>query len=282
MTESGRYGISRQAVSSTAIDRAVEQTRLLGYAIVDGGYTRAAIDAFGEAFDRARDAQDARHGGRAALEAIDEHHTIRLPMLYERLLLDLATHDGVLEIARRLMGPYVVLNQQNGVINPRAPATRAGVPAATTYSQARVHRDLPYQHFVSSRPLGVTALFCLDDFTAENGATWIVPGSHKEEAFPSDAVVDATKLQAVAPAGHFIVMDAMTFHSGGVNHTDRDRRGVNHVLTIPLIKQQIALPTALGDSFATDPALRRLLGYEVMVPPDVAAYYATRRQRSRS
>jgi ectoine hydroxylase-related dioxygenase (phytanoyl-CoA dioxygenase family) len=290
MTEVARYGVNEQTVSPTAIDRTIEQIRLLGYAVVDGGYSAEVIAAFGEAFDRARRRQEELHGGRAALEAIGEHHTIRLPMQYEPLMLDLATNAVILEIARRTIGEYVILNQQNGLINPGSGASSAsfassaasGASGPSAYTQARYHRDLPYQHFVASRPLSLTALFCLDPFTAENGATWIVPASHKEEAFPSDAVVDASSVQAPAPAGSFLVLDAMTFHAGGVNRTNRDRRAVNHVLTMPLIKQQIALPTALGDTFvsADDRALRQLLGYESAVPANVEDFYASRRTKA--
>jgi ectoine hydroxylase-related dioxygenase (phytanoyl-CoA dioxygenase family) len=212
-----------------------------------------------------------QHGGHAALASIEEHHTIRLPMLYEQVFLGLATNPIVLEIARRMIGDYVVLNQQNGVINPRS---------GTPYNQGKYHRDLPYQHFVASRPLGITALFCLDPFTTENGATWVVPGSHKQEAFPSDAAVEALQIQATAAPGSFVVLDSMVFHAGGVNRTSRERRAVNQVFTIPLIKQQIALPSALGETFTSDPAQRRLLGYDVSVPRDVAAYYASRRAKT--
>jgi ectoine hydroxylase-related dioxygenase (phytanoyl-CoA dioxygenase family) len=271
MTGIRRYGVGEQRVSTTMIDRTIEQVSLLGFAVVDAGYTHRQIEDFAAAFDRAARRMEDQHGGPAALAAIDEHHTIRLPMLYERVFLELALNPIVLEIVRRMIGDYVILNQQNGVTNP---------PSGTPYSQGRYHRDLPYQHFVASRPLGLTALFCLDSFTTENGATWVIPGSHKQEAFPSDAVVEASQIQATAAAGSFIVLDSMAFHAGGVNRTSGQRRAVNQVFTIPLIKQQIALSSALGDAFASDPAHRRLLGYEVSVPRDVAAYYASRRAKT--
>jgi ectoine hydroxylase-related dioxygenase (phytanoyl-CoA dioxygenase family) len=85
-----------------------------------------------------------------------------------------------LEICRRLIADYVVLNQQNGVINP---------PHGQPYSQGKWHRDLPYQHFVSSRPLAVNAFFCLDPFTPGNGATMVLPASYRQESFPSDRFV---------------------------------------------------------------------------------------------
>jgi ectoine hydroxylase-related dioxygenase (phytanoyl-CoA dioxygenase family) len=248
------------------LDVATEAIRLRGYATVESGYSPARLAALSAAFDRAREAMEGRHGGPAALEAIGEQHMIRLPLAYEPIFLELATHPDVLDICRRLMGSYIVLNQQNGVVNP----------AHGTYSQGRYHRDLPYQHFVASRPLGVSALFCLDPFTADNGATRVIPASQTQEAFPADAVVDQIAVQVVVPAGSFILMDAMVFHAGGSNRTAGDRRAVNHVFTVPPFKQHISLPDALGPDFTADPAIRKLLGYEVRVPTSVAAYYASR------
>jgi ectoine hydroxylase-related dioxygenase (phytanoyl-CoA dioxygenase family) len=268
MASFARYGVKEQSVSRDACDRAIEQLGLLGFAIVDGGYSSDAIAAFAAAFERARRASREQLREGTTLEMLNEHHTIRLPMFYDRLFLELATNRSVLDICRRMIGDYVVLNQQNGVINP---------PEGTQYSQGAYHRDLPHQHFTSSRPLAVSALFCLDDFTAENGATLVLPGSHKQEAFPSDSVVGVIQAQITAPAGSFIVLDSMIFHSGGVNRTARERRAVNQVFSIPLIKPQIDLPSVLGDSFTSDSDLRQLLGYSARVPTTISAYYESRR-----
>jgi ectoine hydroxylase-related dioxygenase (phytanoyl-CoA dioxygenase family) len=265
-----RYGVTEQRSSATPVDLAVEQLALAGCTVVDGGYTAEEIDAFAQAFEAARAAAAERHGGRARLEALDEHNTIRVPMLYDRLFLRLATNEAILAICRRTIGEYLILNQQNGVINP------AG---GGRYNQGAYHRDLPYQHFVSSRPLAINALFCLDAFTRDNGATFVVPGSHKQEAFPSDAVVQALQTQVTAPAGSFIILDGMLFHSGATNRTDRDRRAVNHVFTTPIIKPQIDLPSVLGDAFTDAPELRRLLGYDVRVPLSLDDYYRGRAAR---
>ena len=174
MKDVERYGIGEQQLSVTPLDRDVEQIALRGYAVVDGGYSTSVLDDLSAAFERARQRMEDAHGGRAALEAIDEHFTIRLPMLYEPLFLELATNPSVVAIARRMIADYVILNQQNGVINPAAGAR---------YNQGRYHRDLPYQHFVSSRPLALTALFCLDPFTLDNGATRLVPEAIVSKGF---------------------------------------------------------------------------------------------------
>jgi ectoine hydroxylase-related dioxygenase (phytanoyl-CoA dioxygenase family) len=261
-----RYGVHRQTRSETAVDRAIEAIGLVGYAVVPGNYGLDEMAHFSAAFDRALAETHARFG-RDELVRIDEHLTIRAPLSTDRLFLELALNPAVIAVCSRLMGEYLVLNQQNGIVNP---------PNAQRYNQGAFHRDLPYQHFVSSRPLALNALFCLDPFTEQNGATHVVPASHKSEAFPSDAAIGMLQKQVVAEAGSFIILDCMVFHSGGVNRTGSPRRAVNHVYSVPFIRQQIDLPSLLGPGYIDDPGIRRFLGYDVRSPADLAAYYATR------
>jgi ectoine hydroxylase-related dioxygenase (phytanoyl-CoA dioxygenase family) len=263
-----RYGVIRQNEPADDIDLACESLRQLGYAVVDASLDAATLAALSEAFERARQKAAAAHGGQAALAAIDEHNTIRLPLAYEPAFLALAANPRILRVCRELVADYVTLNQQNGIINP---------PNGQRYNQGSWHRDLPYQHFTSSRPLAINALFCLDAFTLDNGATKVLPASHREEAFPSDAFIARQAVQVTAPAGSFIVLDCMMFHTGGVNTTATERRAVNHVYTIPLLRQQIELRDALGDDFTADPQLRKLLGFDVRTPRSVADYLAGRK-----
>lgn len=262
-----RYGVNTQSRSENAVDQAVESIKLLGYAVVDGGYDAAQIGRFESAFDRALKLTHDRHGGRENLAKIDEHNTVRALLGTDRLFLDLALNPAVTAVARRLVGDYIVLNQQNGIVNP---------PNRQHYNQAAFHRDLPYQHFVSSHPLAINALFCIDPFTVENGATYVVPASHKMEAFPSDGLVRGTQLQVSAKAGSFIILDCMLFHSGGINRTSAARRAVNHLYTVPFIRQQIDLPVMLGPDYAQEPDVRRFLGYDVQTAPSVDAFYQSR------
>jgi ectoine hydroxylase-related dioxygenase (phytanoyl-CoA dioxygenase family) len=266
-----RYGILEQTQSESEVERTSESIRHLGYGVIDGGYSRESLTALADAFDRVQASYAAAHGGVEKLTSMDEHNTIRLPLAHDPLFLELATNSRILEICARLISGYAVLNQQNGIINP---------PNGKQYNQGSWHRDLPYQHFVSSRPLAINALFCLDAFTIENGATMVLPASHRQEPFPSDHFVKAQALPVAAPAGSFIVLDCMVFHSGGVNVTPMPRRAVNHVYTIPLIRQQIDLPDALGEGFTADRKLRKLLGYDVRQPRSVDDYLADRAKKS--
>ncbi|SDR05322.1 Ectoine hydroxylase-related dioxygenase, phytanoyl-CoA dioxygenase (PhyH) family [Rhizobiales bacterium GAS113] len=264
-----RYGVREQVGGVSEVDRAVEQLRLLGYAIVDGGYSAADLARFSAAFDGVHDAVLSKYG-RQALAEIDEHNTIRAPMSLDMTFIEIARNPDVLGVCQRLIGEVYYLNQQNGIVNPAR---------GERYNQQAYHRDLPYQHFVSSRPLAINALFCLDAFTVNNGATFVVPASHKQEAFPSDRIVEGSRVQIEAPAGSFIILDCMLYHSGGVNRTNMPRRAVNHVYSIPLLKQQLSLPQILGPDFATDPAPRNFLGYDFEVPDSIERYYENRRAK---
>ncbi len=158
-----------------------------------------------------------------------------------------------------------ILNQQNGVINP----------PQETYNQGAWHRDLPYQHFITSKPLAINALFCVDDFTFENGATFVLPASHKSENFPSSDYIQRNAIQVEAKAGSFIVLDCMLFHSGGFNKTCFERRAVNHVYNIPFFKQQINIPMNMEDTHLSAEE-RDILGFSYVEPGSISDYLSKR------
>jgi hypothetical protein len=264
-----RYGVLTQSISTDELSRAAESLQMLGFAIVDAGYTAAQVADLQNRFEDLRTRVFAEYGA-DALRAIDEHNTIRCPLGMDEAFLNLATNERILGLCERLVGPGFILNQQNGIVNPGD---------ANTYNQASYHRDLPYQHFVSSRPLAINALYCVDEFTAENGSTLVIPASHKEATFPSDEFIRANEKLVTAPAGSFLVLDCMAYHRGSTNRSGKNRRAVNHMYTIGLMRQQLDLPALLGDTFTADPKLRRLLGYDYAAPRSAAEYYEGRRRK---
>ncbi|MEQ9642375.1 MAG: phytanoyl-CoA dioxygenase family protein [Alphaproteobacteria bacterium] len=91
----------------------------------------------------------------------------------------------------------------------------------------RLHRDEDaWENLPAPRPqLEVEAMFALTDFTAENGATRVVPGSH---TWPRDREPQAHEIiQAEMPAGSALIYLGSTLHGGGANvTTDTRRRGM--------------------------------------------------------
>jgi hypothetical protein len=261
-----RYGVLEQQSCADDIDLAAEQLRRHGYCLFDGQFTADELSALSDAFDRMHVRYVERHGAQR-LAAIDELNTIRAPLLQgEDWFVRLASWPRLLDLIGRLIAGRFILNQQNGVINP----------AGQQYNQGAWHRDLPYQHFVTSRPLAVNALFCLDPFREDNGATFVLPASHLQERFPSDAFLAREAIQVTASAGTFIVLDAMTFHCGGVNRSGRARRAVNHVFSIPHIRQQIGLSEGLADKAGLTAQQRALFGLGTEEPRNVDEYLRRR------
>jgi ectoine hydroxylase-related dioxygenase (phytanoyl-CoA dioxygenase family) len=253
MSDFQRYGVREVSVANDEFDVAAEEIHHLGFATLDAGLAENRIDALSAAFDNAAGLYRSQAQARGHdLDAVGEEDVIRaLPAIAPEFM-ELLFNDRLHKLLSRLLGDYYIVNQANGLIN------RAG---KGRYGQAAYHRDLPYQHFVSSRPLAINALFALDDFTVENGATRVVPASQHREAFPSDELVRRLSRQVTAPRGTFIVLDCMLFHAGGINTATRDRRAVNHVFTIPLLRQQLHMPSVIGNAEGLSEWQRKVLGF---------------------
>lgn len=262
------YGVLHQDRFESELDEVAEQVRRLGYAILDSGYTKIQIQEISNEFDRVRTAY-VQEWGEERLKGLKEFHTIRALLTHGgSIFLRLATNPNLLAVLEMLIVGKFVLNQQNGVINP----------PEETYNQGAWHRDLPYQHYVSSSPLAVNALFCVDDFTIENGSTFVLPASHKAIAFPSQKYLQKNAVQVKAKAGQFIIMDCMVFHSGGGNKTALERRAINHAYMIPYFKQQIDLTKIVSVDALTN-AEREMLGFNYQMPVSVGDYLTSREKK---
>ena len=89
-----------------------------------------------------------------------------------------------------------------------------------------IHRDSddwPAMCGPASPPCQVSCMFALSDFTAENGATRVVPGSHLWSDFSRQAT-DSEITQAVMPAGSGMIYLGKTLHSAGANKTENEPR----------------------------------------------------------
>lgn len=129
--------------------------------------------------------------------------------------------------------------------------------------------------------LSINIFVALDAFTAENGATQVVPGTHQHEAAPSSGYLEAHAQNVTCPAGTAIVFDSTLWHRGGWNRSDSVRMAMNLQFTKSYVRQQIdyprALPTRLTDKLPE--RTRQLLGFYVRMPTSLAEYYVPPEQR---
>lgn len=269
-SRSASYGIRDREMGSDALAFHAERIRTIGHSVLDSGMSQQDVDRLGTSLDAILERQVQEFGGVERLANIGDADTVRCPLVYDDRFVGLVRHPMLLRLCRRVLGDYVQLMQQNGLVNQ----------SGDTHPQRAYHRDLPYQHFVSSRPLALSALFCIDPFRVETGATTVLPASHLSERFPSDDVAASLETPIEAAPGTFIVFDSMLFHRAGVNRSGRPRRAVNQVFTVPIIAQQISLPAALHGRFADDPELAQLLGYEAVPAASVAEWRERRLARA--
>lgn len=128
-----------------------------------------------------------------------------------------------------------------------------------------LHRDdtyypLPRPHL----PLSTNVMWAISDFTAENGGTKLVPGTHLTadlETPPDDQVINAE-----APAGSAVLWSGSLFHGGGQNRSDAPRLGVTAIYSRAWLRQQenqfIGVPRELVKTLPRP--LQKLLGYWVV------------------
>src|SRR5581483_5269498 len=86
-------------------------------------------------------------------------------------------------------------------------------------------------------------VWMLDDFTAENGALRVVPGSHRWGKKPEDSLPDVyarhpQEVLVTGTAGTVVVMNAHAWHGGTVNRTQRERRALHSFFVRHDIPQQ--------------------------------------------
>ena len=247
-------GVNELRVNPTAVERHTEALEQDGYTLLSGVVSEPELVEARERLEEIYARQCQEFGGEEKLHAIGDVHKARGLLTYDPLFLHLSAAPAVLELLRATLGQYFHIVSQNGNINPRGTESER-----IDYGW---HRDLTYQHFVSSRPVMMTALFCLDEFTPESGATWVCPASHRSEPCPSEEYLDAHQIQIEAAAGSVLIFDGMLFHRSAPNQSIPRRRAFNTLYGLPFFKQVVSLPAALAGRHQDDPVLRRLCGYE--------------------
>ena len=186
------------------------------------------------------------------------HSTVRIDGLpaKSRTFLEVMLSPLLLEAADHFLLP----NCQDYLFN-----TGQLIQIGPDETAQRLHRDEDaWSQVPAPRPqLEVEAMFALSDFTAANGATRVVPGSHRWPLQRAPEPEDI--IQAEMQAGSALFYLGSTIHGGGANRTaDERRRGMflgyvvgwlrteeNTFLTVPIDKVR-AMPRRVQE----------LLGYK--------------------
>jgi ectoine hydroxylase-related dioxygenase (phytanoyl-CoA dioxygenase family) len=169
---------------------------------------------------------------------------------------ELVEHPWVLAMLDRLLLPNPLLSA-NLAINL--------LPGETAQA---LHIDEDFYRLPRPRPLlAVSAIWAIDAFTADNGATEVIPGSHRWTEPPAGTDDHPDLQPVVMPAGSVVLFAGTLVHRGGANTTDRPRLAITPQYCQPWVRQQEQMILSVG-ARAKDYSARiqSLLGYSIHPP----------------
>jgi len=184
------------------------------------------------------------------------HHTKRIYNLFAktRAMDEIALHPLLLGVLDRVLGHYQFSAPVGIEIGPGE--------VAQVIHQDDIVYPLPWPH----QTVLVNTMWAFDDFTEANGATRVLPGSHRRDAFDPVPVIEATPpISVEMPAGSVIFYPGTVLHGGGANGTNRPRLGVILEFIAAWLRPQenhlIGVPRSIVRELP--PRLQELLGWNV-------------------
>ena len=194
------------------------------------------------------------------------YHTKRLysPLAKTRVLDEVLQSPWLEQFAARLIGPHTL-------------SSIIGVQIGPGEVAQEIHYDAAAYPLPRSNPEVVfTTMWALDDFTVDNGATVIHPGSNR---WPDATPPRSGSIQAVMPAGSVLIWTGKTLHGGGANHTGAWRFGLIIEFVAGWLRTheniQASIPTELARQMP--PRLQELVGYHLY--PDFLGFVDGRHPR---
>lgn len=195
--------------------------------------------------------------------------TGRMGRLFGRTdhMVDVALNPLFIEPARQILQTPIKL--WSGEMQFEiAPDIQVGVTQAIQIRPGQgkqpLHRDdsvWMWRHPNFGREARVQIMVGLSEFTAENGATHVIPGSHQwdDERMPTEAET----VQALMNAGDALIWLGSTYHGGGENRSDAPRTGLTISYDLAILRQEenhyLSLPIERVRQLPEE--IRRLLGW---------------------
>jgi hypothetical protein len=188
-----------------------------------------------------------------------------MPGISRAFAVDVMCHPLLLAMCDRVLLPSCARYQLNlGHLLQRGP----GSDEQWLHRDEAVWSDMPRPH----PELQLAAVIAFVDFTRENGATRVVPGSHlwaDRQLLPAEQVVAPPGPETIAyaemPAGSAVVYLGGTIHAGGANSTPIPRRGAHLSYCLGWLRTEennyLSTPPAVAATLPRQ--AQELLGYSL-------------------
>lgn len=166
----------------------------------------------------------------------------------------LVEHDMVVDVADEILLPHCATYQVGSL---------TAIEILPGEGPQALHRDdslYPLQ--LAGLELQIGVMWALSDFSRENGATRVVPGSHR--FIRSWHLPDVSNWESAAmPKGSALFYMGSTWHGGGANKSNGPRTGLINTYSLGWLRQEsnqyLMTPPEIAVGFS--PRLRALLGY---------------------
>jgi ectoine hydroxylase-related dioxygenase (phytanoyl-CoA dioxygenase family) len=138
---------------------------------------------------------------------------------------------------------------------------------------AMVHRDIKF--FSKDLPIMLNVLILLDDFTIENGATMLLPNSHKVEKKPTESSFITECFRAVGKKGDILLFNSNIWHCSAPNNTNESRRAIPMTFSKSCMKQMFDYTKNIESECAYNfsDEMKQLLGFHSRVPSTLNEWY---------
>lgn len=187
--------------------------------------------------------------------------------IYGSSFLELLALDDFIKPIETLLGEHCIVYSYTSSSMP---------PNKANYSM-RIHNDCSI-HMPPDYITRLGALITLDDFTPENGSTWVLPGSHKRKDPPTESEFYAQAIRINIPMGSVWYAHPKVWHSGGLNHTGQWRHAITIGFCKAYMKQRMDIPrmmqTLQPDFKHENKKVIQKLGFYAQVPTSYEEYYA--------
>ena len=230
--------------------RHVEAIARDGFTIVENAIAPELVEALARTLARLERELDAK----PAMNGFEGHRTVRIYNLlaHDPVFAQVPVHAHVLPIVEGLLDDGCLISSLSSI------AIDPGESAQPIHADDQV---IPLEK--PHRPIVCNSMWALTDFTEANGATRLVPGSHRKPNPDYGGAYET--IPAEMPRGSVLLWDGALWHGGGANTTDTRRTGIAMNYCAGFIRQQENQQLGLSPDLVRgfEPRLQELVGYGV-------------------
>ena len=236
---------------AAVIDQHVAAIDRDGYTILEHVIDPALVDALVEDLGRLERGYDIQPSGNSfeGSRTLRVYNLLALGSLYEQV----PVHPAVLPVVEGVLDLGCLVSSLSSI------TILPGEQAQPIHADDQLI-PLPKPHV----PTVCNTMWALTDFTERNGATRIIPGTHRADCSP-DYGAPYDSIPAEMPKGSVLVWHGSLWHGGGANQTDERRIGIAMNYCAGWIRQQenqqLGIPREIAAGFS--PRLRQLVGYGI-------------------